>query len=145
MFQSLRYRFSSNIFFKFGSWNEFIEISGDDTIGPNINTARLTSSMINGNESLTGKFVALHSDQAVQIWYHREDENPKDTPNPNGRQFRFEYKWEESKLIIFKNIVKFINLGCICGPSELVATEEWIQFSSPDYPTPYCDFMNCTQ
>jgi hypothetical protein len=118
----IRYRITLTVFLTFRSWREFLEINNDHDIGPSLNTIRLTGSMFSPNETRDGKVISLHSDQPVQLWYHR------DTPyslisNRFDRSIRVDYKWEERKL--HKLILIGMNLGCICGELELDATDEW--------------------
>lgn len=84
------------VWFNMGSWSEFIELTNDQSVGLHLDANRYKPSMIPSNESSPGRQITVHSDQSVQLWYHREDESPSESPNPSTRVLRIDYQWEES-------------------------------------------------
>ncbi|CAD5228853.1 unnamed protein product [Bursaphelenchus okinawaensis] len=119
------------VIFKTEFWldddNEFVEFFTDfpDHFGSHIiKNTKLVPEMSLGDQPTKNRIV-IPTEDVAKIWYHRES----DVVDSRDHYLSMEVEWKER---------------CVCPPATLQAKEDWQELTSPDYPDPYCDGMNCT-
>uniref|UniRef100_A0A7E4VLR8 CUB domain-containing protein n=1 Tax=Panagrellus redivivus TaxID=6233 RepID=A0A7E4VLR8_PANRE len=120
------YRIVLKINYKLTADNEFIAVMNGEGPVADRSQLRLEADAILDDGGTAERFLEFDgSDPYVQLWYHREGDDIA-----GERKLNINYSWRKR---------------CQCGSGDLVAkVDDWTLLTSPDYPTPYCDNMDCT-
>ncbi|CAD5235145.1 unnamed protein product [Bursaphelenchus xylophilus] len=123
-----RYRVVFDTKFKLEDENEFVEFYTDFLSHDSAHIMKhfkLLPEMSIDEHPSDKRIVLPALDEPVKIWYHRE------AVAVEGVDHLLDIKIEWKK-------------RCVCPAAHLKATDDWQELTSPDYPDPYCDSMNCT-